>query len=286
MAIALGLLVAITYGGADFFGGIASRRVRPWSVVAVSRSVGLVFMFGVAAAWTSGGPSQDALVVGIAAGLVNVSGTFLLYQGLAVGAMGVVAPVSAMTTAAIPVLWELLHGERLSLPAAVGIALAFLAIALMSASGQRDSRRPGLLAALTHSGGALAFALAAGVSFGAMFIVLAKAPADQAAWTIVGARFAAVPVSFSAAAITHSLDRRALTSWRPIAGAGVMDALANFLYVVAVSRGLIAVVAVLSSLYPAATAMLARVVLAERLSAWQRAGAALAVTGVVLIALG
>ena len=142
MGIALGLLVALTYGSADFFGGMASRQVRPWGVVAASRIVGLLFVLVVALALDPHLPPGNVVLIGLLAGLVNVSGTFLLYKGLSVGAMGVDAAVSAVTTAVIPAVWGLVEGEHLSIQVSFGIVLALAAIALMGSTGHHG-RHPG-----------------------------------------------------------------------------------------------------------------------------------------------
>jgi drug/metabolite transporter (DMT)-like permease len=278
LAVTLGLLVALTYGTGDFLGGLASKRNPPTSVVAASQSVGLVVMVvlvaidGRAIVWGD-------FAAGAAAGSVGLLGVVLLYRGLAKGTMSVVAPITAVGAGVLPLAWGLLTGDRPSALALVGVAAALTAVTLVSAADAAEEagrvpRRE------------IALALAAGAAFGTVFVLLGTTDARSGMWPVLGARLASVVLLSTFVVATRR-------SWRPapgtvptVAGAGVLDASANALYLVATREGLLSLVSVLSALYPAATIVLARIVLAERMNRVQLIGIALALAGVAMIAAG
>lgn len=293
MAVLLGLLVALTYGSGDFFGGIAASRSKPSSVVLGSFSIALVFLVVVTAGWSVVGslphPVARDLWLGAAAGCVGPVAVGLLYRGLAAGRMSVVAPVTAVVAAVVPFGWGLLQGERPSPTALAGVAVALLAVALISGAPTHPDD-------LTTEGGTspalLATAVASGFGFGVIFILFGSVGDDAGLWPLVSARAVAVTamvVVLVSWQRTRGQPARpwvvpASAAWAPVAGAGVLDVTANALYLAAAQRGLLSLVAVLSSLYPAATVVLARVFLGERLHRVQVAGLALAAAGVAAIA--
>ena len=279
MAVALGLLVAVTYGAADFLGGFASRRAPVTSVVVVSQLVG-VPLLAVLALFSGGEPTIENVGLGAAAGVAGGLGLTALYRGLATGRMSVVAPVTAVGAAALPVLWGLGAGERPSPLAAVGVACALFAVVFVSRIPGDEARAAGGLHVLL-------LAALAGVGFGVVFIVLAETGDNGGIWPLLAARGTSMTMLAAGSLVSgRSLDPGGWPSVRIIAATGVLDMAANALYVYAAQRGLISLVAVLSSLYPAATVVLARVVLHERLGRLQTAGLGLAAGGVMLIAAG
>ena len=278
MAVFLGLLVAATYGVGDFLGGVGSKRNPPTVVVARSQLFGLAAMALVVAVDRGSDPIGDDVLAGAAAGSVGVVGVVLLYRGLATGRMSVVAPITAVGAGVLPLLWGLLTGERPSAVALAGVALALAAVVLVSMV-EPDDERP-------TSGSDVPLALAAGAAFGIVFVLLGTTDAESGMWPVLAARVASVSLVTTTVLASGRRLRLAPGSLPIIAGAGVLDAGANALYVLAAREGLISLVSVLSSLYPAATVILARVVLAERMTARQVAGIGLALGGVLLIAAG
>lgn len=293
MAVVLGLLVALTYGSGDFFGGIAASRTKPSSVVLGSFAISATCLLVVTAGWAIVGtlphPSAHDLWLGVAAGCVGPVAVGFLYRGLALGRMSVVAPVTAVVAAVVPFGWGLLHGERPSAVALVGAGVALVAVALISGAPTHPDD-------LTTAGGTspalLATAVVAGLGFGVIFILFGSVGDDAGLWPILAARLVAVAGMGTLLVGWHRARGRAARpwvipaagSWAPVAGAGVLDITANALYLAAAQRGLLSLVAVLSSLYPASTVVLARLVLGERLHRIQVVGLVLAAAGVAAIA--
>ncbi|MEV0970385.1 EamA family transporter [Microtetraspora glauca] len=274
-AVALATACAVIFGTADFFGGLATRRSRVLAVVVISQIGGLLLVCALMPV-LPGAPSPAALLWGMAAGVAGAVGVVLFYRGLASGMMSVVAPTTATTSMAVPVLFGLVLGERPSLTAMAGIVLGLLAVLLVS----RDSA-----AASGSRIGPIVSALASGAGFGGFFVLLKLAPAGSGLWPLAGARIA----SISLVVLLALVSRRTL---RPLPGAlpvtiaaGVLDMAANILYLLAARGGMLSLVAVLVSLYPASTLLLARYVLDERLNRVQIAGVGFALGAVALIAL-
>jgi uncharacterized membrane protein len=274
-AVILATACALVYGTADFFGGLATRRSRVLSVVSLSQLSGLVFILALMAV-LPGLLSTAAVLWGLAAGVAGAAGLVLFYRALATGVMSVVAPTTAVTSATLPVLFGLATGERPQPVALVGVVLALGAVVLVS----QDRSGP-----KSGSAGAVVAALAAGAGFGGFFILLAVAPDDAGLWPLVGARVSSITVVVLLALATRRTLRPAAGSLRIIVAAGVLDMAANVLYLLAKQEGLLSLVAVLVSLYPASTLLLARQVLGERLHAVQVAGVACALGAVALIAV-
>lgn len=276
MTILLALGAAIFYGAGDFLGGSASRRAAPLAVLLVSTPIGLVALLAVAFA-VPGTPTWIALAWGTLAGLAGGIGLPLLYAALAAGPMSVVAPVSALTSAVIPIGYALAIGERLGPAVYTGIALCLAAIAMVSleTSDERGRVRAG-------RGALLAFA--AGVGFGLFFVLIRHADPASGMWPLVGSRAAAIVVAAVALlvlGIRLSRDRRVL--WLAVP-AGLLDALGNLAYLLASRAGMLSLAAVITSLYPAVTVLLARLVYSERLRRIQGLGLLVAGVGIALLA--
>jgi drug/metabolite transporter (DMT)-like permease len=298
MAVLLGLAAALTYGASDFLGGLASRRCPVLAVVVFSQVVGLAIVVPLLLV-LPGIPTTAALVWGAASGAAGGAGVALLYRGLSRGRMSVVAPTTAVGAAVVPVLFGLISGERPGVAALVGIVVALAAIVLMSlipepAADLPEPAGPGVgvpAGALGGERGArlpsgFADAVASGVAFGGFFILLQQAGEDTGLWALLGARIGSLALLVLAAVATGRQLRPEPGSFAAIAGAGVLDMVANGMYLLATRRGLLSLVVVLTSLYPASTILLARIVLRERLVAGQVAGLGMAAAGITLIALG
>jgi drug/metabolite transporter (DMT)-like permease len=275
MAAVLAATSALVFGAADFLGGVATRRAPVLAVVAVSQLAGLVVL-GAMLPLLDGAPSGADLAWGGTAGLAGGTGLLLFYRALAAGVMSVVAPVTATLAAGVPVLAGLAQGERPGALALTGVAVALLATALVSRG--EDAAAPGAPVPL-------AGALGAGLAFGAFFVLLDRTAATAGLWPLLPARCASLALIFAAAASTRRTLRPTPRALLATLGAGVLDMTANVLYLLAVQRGLLSLVAVLASLYPVSTLLLARTLLGERLRGVQGAGVAFALAAIVLITL-
>lgn len=283
MAVILGLVVALSYGAGDFFGGLASRRLATPVVVVASQCVGLALLAAIVGLTGGHEAVGDDVRSGALAGSVGLIGLLLLYRGLAAGAMSIVAPVTAVGAAVLPLAWGLLQGERPGPAALVGVVLALVAVAFVAAPAEETAA--GTAPIVSH-GRELALALGAGAAFGMVFILLGGTSEQSGLWPVLSARLASVSlVTVGTLALGHRIAVPAGTRLLVI-GAGVLDVSANAVYVVAAREGLLSLVSVLSSLYPAATVLLARVVLREVVTSRQRVGLLLALAGVGLIASG
>ena len=286
MAALLALFSAIVWGVADFTGGLASRRSTPLQTLVLTTPAGLVLI--VPAALLLGGDPAGTALPGIGAALFGATGILLLYGALSIGPMGVVSPVAAVIGAAIPVLVGLLRGDRPGTAAYVGMALAVVAIVtvgLEPRSPTDDQRHQRV------SSRALLLAVGAGIGIGGFLAVISWAPHGSGLWSVVWARGTSTVLIGVLGAVAASRSGRSyLPADPPVRGravaAGVLDVGANAVYVLALQVGLLSVVSVLGSLYPAATVLLARFVLAERLRPMQKVGMVTAIAAAALLALG
>ncbi len=273
MTLALALGGAVFYGFADFSGGFAAKRNPPWGVTYLSQTIGLIAL--VVALFVL--PAEEVTLAdvlwGAGAGIGGVVGVGLLYRALAEGTMAVVSPVTAATTAAIPVVVDLATGGSLTPLAAAGVVVAVVAIATIAR--ERAARR--------LSPRLLVLALAAGTGFAIFFIAIAQTSEASGFWPLVAARTVTIPLGFL---LHRTLERpmrlnRSSLGW--VSSAGLLDMGANLLVAVALQRGPLGIVSVLTSLYPAVTALTATVVLRERLTRVQMLGVFLAMVAVVML---
>jgi uncharacterized membrane protein len=278
VAVVLALASAVVYGAADFLGGLASRKTSVFGVVALSQLVGLAALLALLP-WLGGPVGADDLAWGAAAGLAGAAGLVLFFRTLARGVMSVIAPVTAVTAAAVPVLVGLLGGDRIGPWAAAGIVLALAAVVLVSAEG-------GLSALRTARPATLAPALAAGSAFGLFFVLLDRTSGDSGLTPLVTARLASVGLVVVLALAARQSVRVTRPALPLVAVSGVGDMTANALFLLATQAdGQLAITGVLASLYPVSTVVLAQLLLRERLVGAQMAGLGTAVAAVVLITL-
>ena len=276
MVILLSLSSAVAYGLSDFVGGVVTRRASVWPVAATSQATAAVLTVGLAAT-NLGDPRFGDLWWGALAGLGSGAGNVFIYQGLARGRMAVVAPLSAIAAAALPVLVGLSTGERPGVLPVIGVLTALPAVWLVSASGD----------GLRHADQVdVVRGLLAGLGFGVQFSALGQVP-EQAGLTPL-----AVSQVVSVMAIVIGAVARS-TQWMPRdrysrlgAVAGLLAGTATVCFQLAVQQGLLTIAGVVASLYPAVTVLLAAVVLREGIHRTQGVGLALATTSVVLIASG
>lgn len=286
MAYLLALGSAVLYGAADFTGGLATRRAGTIPVVVLSQASGLILLALTLPLLPSASPSRADLLWGAAAGLTGGIGVALLYRALAIGIMAVVAPTTAVCAVAIPVVVSVLLGERPVPLAVAGIGLGIASIVLVSQ--QRSAEQPGSShdsSPATHRSG-VGIALASGILIGFFFLTLARTKSDAGMWPILVARTVSVML-FGTVAIGRRISLRMPAAMAALATlCGFIDMLANALYLLASRQGPLSIVVTLSSLYPASTVLLARVVLGERLNRWQVFGVGCALAAVVLIVSG
>lgn len=278
MSILLALGAAIAYGLSDFIGGVASRRTSVWPV-ALTACLGASLGTVVLAVLVPGDPSGADFAWGLLGGLGSGTGTAFLYRGFARGRMGVVAPVSAVGAALLPAVLAVTTGERPAAIAWVGMLVALPGIWLVS-------REPASADAAASTAEGLLDGVLAGVGFGLLFAALGQVPEESGFWPVMGTQLVSlVAVAASAVALGGNPLPRRRADWSGLT-AGFLATLAVVGFMLARQQGLLSVAAVLTSLYPAATVLLASVVLQERLHRAQSVGLALCAGSVVCVALG
>lgn len=278
MAIFLSLLTAALYGAGDFFGGLSSRSVRVIQVVAVSHLLGLIGVVAIAPILADAFTWRDA-GLGAVGGLCGGVGVGLLYRRLAIGPMSVVAPLTAITSAAVPAIWGTATGESLSALAWTGVVLALVAIGLVSAVTGDGGR--------TVDAATVFESLLSGAGFGSFFILLDATEGATAPWPVAASRLTTAVLLIGFLAVTRQQIRpRHAPTLGLVALVGLFDTGSNITFLYATDQGLLTLVAVLSALYPIATVILARFVLRERMSKPQVSGFVLAMAATGLIAAG
>jgi drug/metabolite transporter (DMT)-like permease len=287
VAIVLGLVASVTYGAADFIGGLVSRRNHVFTVLLWGQLVGTTWVL-VALPFLAGGPpTAVALLLGAASGVVGVLGAAALFLGLARGRMSVVAPVTAVLTSSLPVLFGLLTGERPSVVTLLGVVIALGAIALVSMApepGSRPEARRRMRVRLVAEG--LPEALAAGLCFAVFFVLLDEVPDGAGLWPVVGIRASSILIAGAVVGTMRLPFRPARGTAAAVLGGGLLGSAADYIFLLSTRLGLLSVVVVLTSLYPVTTVVLARAVLGERMGRAQLIGLVLAAIGVVLITVG
>lgn len=279
MGVVIALLAAAAYGAGDFFGGVSSKREPVLIVVTFSGLCGLATALAAAAWLAPYHPASRDLVLGALAGVIGGAAIACLYRGLAIGRMSVVAPLTAVIAAVVPVAYGVSVGERPSAIVLAGIVVALAAVGLISSAsredvaGQPEPQRSGIPQAL-----------GAGVGFGLLYVVLSRT--SHEVWPLVAARTVSVTLVGGCALALRRLRLPAPASRASIAWSGVLDMAGNILYLVSLRYTFISVAAVLTSLYPASTVVLARLVLAERLGRLQWLGVGCAAAGIAMIAHG
>jgi drug/metabolite transporter (DMT)-like permease len=281
---AFALVSGIGYGVSDFVGGLASRRVAALRVVLVSYPVALVLLTALSLV-VGGQVSTPAIVWGGLCGLSQAFGVWWFYAALGAGPMSLVSPLTAILVAGVPIVAGVTLGERPSLLAYTGIALALIAVVLVSREVRDEDARPDFrphrftakVAWLT---------LGAGLAFGLNFVLIDQAPVDAGLWPLVFARLSASLMVVAIAAVLRSLAVPTGVPLKLALAAGVLDTIANVAMLLALHASMLSLTSVLIALYPAGTVGLALVVLKEKVTRWQTAGMVLALAAVGLIAAG
>ncbi len=272
--VAFALAASISWGAGDFSGGLATRRAQVLSVVIGAYVVGLIMLIALALKWSEPFPSTLDLIWGSAAGLAGAVGLVAFYQALAVGRMGIVAPIAAMLSAAVPVLFGALI-EGLPAPIQlIGFVLAFIAVGLISGLGVVKGRPKGL-----------GLALLAGLGFGSFFILISRVSYGAVFWPLAAARLSSVLFLFVVVLIRRQKLLPEKSVWPIVFLAGALDVAGNVFFVLATHAGRLDVAAILSSLYPAVTVLLATFILKERVTRLQAIGIFVALVAIPLISV-
>ncbi|NWF29042.1 EamA family transporter [Streptomyces sp. PKU-EA00015] len=276
IALLLALGSSLAYGCADFLGGLGARKAHVLRTVVIAAPASLAIELLL---WPFLGASfsTGALVWGAASGVASAAAFALLYRTLAIGPMNVLSPVTALVSAMLPVGVGLLQGEHLGAVGLVGLPLALVSVVLVSAGHGAGSARP--------SRTALLLAFGAGAAIALQLIFLHQAPSDSGVAPLIVGRAVASAVTLTAAGLMYRRLGPERPAYAMSAAAGVLDSLANLLFLLAARSGDLAVVAVITALYPAGTVLLARSVLAERIHRGQLVGLGAAAVAVGLLAL-
>jgi drug/metabolite transporter (DMT)-like permease len=269
----LSLSAAATWGTGDFVGGLASRRTNPIGVLLLSQLTGFCGLVLLALATHEARPTLAILAWSFAAGTANVVGFVAFYRALSIGKMGVNAPVTAVITASIPVVYSILtEGLPRGLQFA-GFVVALIGIWLLAKPDSTGVRSEGL-----------GLAMIAGLLFSGFLILMKIAGEFTTGWPLATARFAGLIIA-GALVAQRSSERAPARHALPLGiMAGMLDSGGTILFLPAVRHGRLDVAVVLSSLYPLATVVLARLFLKERLTPVQTAGVVAALAAVPMIA--
>jgi len=274
-AILLALGSSVAYGLTDFLGGIAARRAHIFLLGTITQPFGLVILL-VVAPLVGGSVTSEVWFWGAVSGVGGAFAYVLLFRALALGPMSVASPISALVAVVLPVLAGVAFGERLPVLGWVGIAMGMLAV-LMVSQVHEDAPHPASLRLLLLSFGA-------GVFISIFLVALERAPDDSGLWPLVVVRIVTSILLITAAVGSRVIARPGRDVVVLAIASTVLDVAATAMFMLATREGLLTVVAVITALYPAATVIMARIVLKEHLQALQRWGLGLAAVSVAVLA--
>lgn len=272
--IIFGLAAAFCWGTADFSGGSATKRNGVLVVAIVSQTIGILFLIASALAFSESLPSIKDMLWGASAGLAGGMGLLALYHALSVEKMGIVAPVTAVMSALVPVTFGMITEGLPAKGQLIGFLFAFIGVWLISRDN--DSSKIELQK--------LRLPFIAGTGFGLFMILIDQVQTDGIFWPLVGARMATIPTFIIVAYFMKKIEIPGIRYLPLIVLAGILDTGGNIFYVLAAKTGRLDIAAILTSMYPAITVLLAWVLLKERLKKRQWAGVLAVMAAVVLIA--
>lgn len=275
----LALASALSFGAADFSGGLASRRAPTAAVIFYSQIIGLFLALALAPVVGSGAVSPVDLYFGALSGVAGAFGLFFLYRGLATGLVAIVSPTAAMLGAVVPIGFGLLAGERLASTDWLGITIALPAILLLSWEPTEGGASRG---AIRRS---FAVGSLAGLGFGLFFILIAETSETSGLWPLAAARVGSISLLFVLALLRSSVPKVPRQSWIPTGAAGALDMAANVFFLLAARSGLLTISVVITSLYPGPTVLLAALYFRERLRPFRITGLLLALGSVALMSV-
>lgn len=274
LALTYGLSSAVSWGAGDFSGGFVTRRSHVLTVILYSQAVGAVCLFLMAYLFAEKVPSVQHMLFGSLAGMVGVLGLTALYKGLAKGRMGIVAPLSAVIAAVLPIVFAFFNEGLPKHTQVIGFGVALLAVWLLAYTKSDAKVRFN----------ELCLPMLAGLGFGLFFIFLDRATDQTVLWPLVATRFGSIPLAF----ILYLSNRKARIPTRGqlpfILLAGIFDVLGNIFFALATHLGRLDISAIMASLYPAATVLLAWLILKEKLKLQQWTGVITAFLALCLIA--
>ena len=275
-AVVLALVSSVAYGLTDFLGGLAARRAHIFLVGSITQPLGLVVLLLVAPL-VGGVVTADVWLWGAISGVGGAAAYVTLFRALAIGPMSVASPVSALVAVVLPVMAGVVFGERLPVLGWIGIAVGMLSV-LMVSQVHEDAPHPVSLRVV-------ALSIAAGAFISVFLVALERAPEDSGLWPLVVVRIVTSTLLVAAAVASRVVARPS----REVLWLGgvstLLDVLATAAFMFATREGLLTVVAVITALYPAATVLMARLVLKEHLQAMQRVGLGLAALSVAVLAV-
>ena len=292
IAVAFAALSGLSYGSADFAGALASQRNKATLVTAVGQLVSLLALLVAVVVWVDGEATRADYLWGALGGLGAALGLVMFYKALAQGPMATAASLTALWGAGIPVITGLALGDVPGWIQLCGIAVAVPAAVLVSVGGMSlDSLATNTtprerVAGLSSSTNTKVLAIIAGIGFGLFFVALGQTNEDAGLYPLVGARVASIVALVLVISMQRDWERIEAGAMPLIALTGVLDFAANAFYLTALKYGSFTWVAAISSLYPVATVLLARVVLQERLARLQIVGMVMAGTALTLVAIG
>lgn len=278
MAVLFGLLSAIIWGGGDFAGGLASRRVGAWRAVFYAEIIGLALLLAALALYHEQLISTRGLLLGIAAGAIGSLGLLALYRALETGKMSIAAPVSALLAAVLPVVVGALTAGLPPFTQLTGFGLALLSIWLVS---QTEGESKPRLESLVD----LRLPFLAGMGFGVYFILMHNVAQEATLWPMIASRSGGTLVLVIVLLLRRESPKIPRAGWPLVTLSGSLDVGGNLFYVLAAQAGRMDIAAVLSSLYPGMTALLAWFVLKERISNGQKLGILAALAAIALMTL-
>jgi drug/metabolite transporter (DMT)-like permease len=284
LAIVIGLASAVTYGVADFFGGLAAKRTPAVVVTAFVALVGLAALVPIALL-VPARLSYEAVLWGGLSGVTGAAAIFLLYAALAIGPMSILSPLTAVLSAIVPMTWGLVGGERLPWWGYLALGGVLVAIVLVGFVPEKGAVRPRLRG--------LVYATFSGILIGCFFILVDQAPADSGLYPIVANRVVAGSILLVVLAVLLVRARRRSVpafpglrgAWGLIVACGIADAAANVLILTGLRMGDLTVMSVLAALYPGGTIALAALVLRERIAPVQWVGLLLALASAAVLAV-
>ena len=276
IGLVLALIAALAYGASDFVGGTGSRQHSPWGMVAIGQVTGAALMIG-CGLLAPADPRATDFAWALLAGAGSATGSIFLYRGLARGRMGLVAPVSAVGAAVLPVLVGVVLGERPSWLAWLGLLVALPGIGLVSR---------GSTASATRTRGGLADGTAAGAGFGVLFIALGQISSDAGFMPLAANQFLGAALTVLVAAALGQEWRPRLSTLHWGGASGTLGAAGTLTFLLSAHATGLGVAAVLTSLYPAVTVLLASILLGERLGGGQRLGIGICTLAVATLAIG
>ncbi len=284
MTILFGLLTAFSYGYADFVGAIAAKKVRALTVTTVAFSFGLILAI-LFSLFAGASYNESVVVYGILAGICSAAAISFLYAALALGPISIVSPFTAVLSAIVPVIVDIAAGQALGELSLLAIVLILIAVVLVAFVPGQDVRLPTLRATI--------YSIGAGLGFAGTFVFIDAAPSDSGLGVLVVMRVIGIAILFALLAILLFSGKSkvliekevfALSTIWLVLLAGFGDVTGNLFFIIATREGALAIAAVLTSLYPVGTILLAKIFLKERIAISQNIGIVLAVGACALLA--